>query len=1418
MAAGGESRRGDRRGRTILLKKSTENRLAFCYRARCSGGGRPQAMQSALVCRSPTKSPAPPSTVPVLPPWGRPLHNAWNLKLLGLRRAQQQQRARQKPRTGPVVVCLRQCLSSPKKPEPEPSQGVGAEGAGEAGAEPGLPEATSPSEESPCAGTDGAGRPLLADMPDLLSSSADSVNLEDSQEEREAMPCLEPLLDRAKESGSPEMPLLTPAKLHQDPDPAAEKARSALKRFQGNVEVDSIDGVDFFSFSSAEELLEFTHSMDCFPTVRAEPLELAALDDEDGDSHDPETRWTEEEEEEEEGAAGQEGEEGEESSGLLPRKTTDVTQIKGWRRKAFCAERQQVDRALEQTTQWVLEQQRSDCGARSDPDQSPGSPASADGSPVATPVAAPPAPATRTARSDAGRELSREVRCAFVSSSLDEFLEHRAELRVSQLAQLRPNIRPPPVGAGVLALTVFGHEEPKKRAAGVSARAYRDPHRTARTAKVSDPAPKSGLVPKSEPVETPEAAQEPEAAKKSQRIQKLEPESEPVEEAEPVRKSRLVRKSGLVRTPKQCRSTSGTRRAMSSQEESSEPTPSPAKRVKQEPPEEEFLAMTSRCLGVSEPADVPGATSDVVADFPMVPPATLTPRQQELLDRLVASTQSSRPLTVALSAEPTFVCPQLNGRDANAAARALATEPVRRQLFEDSPPRAKAKSAPATQGSASKTAVAATLASGSSNSKTPRVSAFRYWGSKTVAASTPGSDSNSPTARGSDPETTSPTSKSSVSKVRTPASKSSDPKTPAATSKPWAWKTQTPTSRTSTPAATPVRTPPASSPANSPDASSGTPGRGGQCAGVPRRRRGRGGGSLGVSRGSTRSRRPIRLPARFQDSELLLSPTAWDQLLSALPPRAPRPEPVVAAGPVSPPAESAKPTAPTTPRARDSSSSSSSSWSSSSSSGSSSGSSTSPAAAADPKEKDPGGRTALHHLAAQRTKGLVSLGSLTKPAEDDSLSDTSEQLSSEEEEAGTPSTPPLPSEEAESAAVDEVTAVKASRERVRRKQLMDLFVRLQNAVFSGPSERPLPKVSILQQALRYLSCLKTLSHHLDGEKRRLRRRQLDLQTCLAAARKGHTFLSRLEPLPPSQPVPRLVAQVCDLSSPTLEPLRRISDEVSIPQPSSHHHKSSHSGKSSGKKPSSEGSVKKKPRKGSPASSISEKQQAPPKSPPKPQVKPQARPPLKPQPKPQPKPRPQHPAVHQGPLVANPHHRDSKAPSCASTPTPPRNAGVPTVRIHPPATPDPASLTYKLDGGRIGSLRTLPANPEEPRKYTLYPAKGTVLGDLSKVAAAAQHLIGPCVIKRVTLKTGQTVFVYRKPAVGGGPGETEWVPEPVERREEDGKKADEAAGPATGEDGEDEEDLADTSEWVSGDGDTCIVVKLPVDDDEDAAAS
>ncbi|CAN8032274.1 unnamed protein product, partial [Ixodes persulcatus] len=1310
---GAESRRGDRRGRTILLKKSTENRLAFCYRARCSGGGRPQAMQSALVCRSPTKSPAPPSAVPVLPPWGRPLHNAWNLKLLGLRRAQQQQRARQKPRTGPVVVCLRQCLSSPKKPEPEPSQGVGAEGAGEAGAEPGLPEATSPSEEPPYAGTDGASRPLVADMPDLLSSSADSVNLEDSKEECEAMPCLEPLLDRAKESGSPEMPLLTPAKLHKvpfpDPDPAAEKARSALKRFQGNVEVDSIDGVDFFSFSSAEELLEFTHSMDCFPT------------------------------------------------------------IKGWRRKVFCAEQQQVDRALEQTTQWVLEQQRSDCGARSDPDRSPGSPASAQGGHPANRRGALCSCCT-------GRELSREVRCAFVSSSLDEFLEHRAELRVSQLAQLRPNIRPPPVGAGVLALTVFGHEEPKKRAAGVSARAYRDPHRTARTAKVPDPAPTSGLVPKSEPVETPEAAQEPEAAKKSQRIQKLEPESEPVQEAEPVRKSRLVRKSGLVRTPRQCRSTSGTRRAMSSQEENSEPTPSPAKRVKQEPPEEEFLAMTSRCLGVSESADVPGATLDVVADFPLVPPATLTPRQQELLDRLVASTQSSRPLTVALSAEPTFVCPQLNGKDATAAARALAAEPVRRQLFEDSPPGAKAKPASATRGSTSKTAAAATSASGSSNSRTPRVSAFRYWGSKTVAAPTPSPDSKSPTVRGSDPETTSPTSKSSISKVRTPTSKSSDPKTPTATSRTWAWKTRTPPSRTSTPAATPARTPPASSPAHSPDASSDAPGLGVQCAGVPRRRRGRGGGSPGVSRGSTRSRRPIRLPARFQDSELLLSPTAWDQLLSALPPRAPRPEPVVAAGPASPPAESAKPTAPTPPRARDSSSSSSSSWSSSSSSGSSSGSSTSPAA--DPKEKDPGGRTVLHHLAAQRTKGLVSLGSLAKPTEDDSLSDTSEQLSSEGEEeleVGTPSTPPLPSEEAESAAVDEVTAVKASRERVRRKELMDLFVRLQNAVFSGPSKRQLPKVSILQQALRYLSCLKTLSHHLDGEKRRLRRRQLDLQTCLAATRKGHTFLSRLEPLPPPQPVPRLVAQVCDLSSPTLEPLRRISDEVSFPQPGSHHHKSSHSGETLHKTGTVGGSLG---------------------------------------------------------LTAH-----SKAPSCASTPAPLRNAGTPTVRIHPPATPnpqrnagmptvrihpaatpDPASLAYKLDGGRIGSLRTLPANPEEPRKYTLYPAKGTVLGDLSKVAAAAQHLIGPCVIKRVTLKTGQTVFVYRKPAAGGGPGETEWVPELMERREEDGKKAEEAAGPAAREDGEDEEDLADTSEWVSGDGDTCIVVKLPVDDEEDAAAS
>lgn len=185
---------------------------------------------------------------------------------------------------------------------------------------------------------------------------------------------------------------------------------------------------------------------------------------------------------------------------------------------------------------------------------------------------------------------------------------------------------------------------------------------------------------------------------------------------------------------------------------------------------------------------------------------------------------------------------------------------------------------------------------------------------------------------------------------------------------------------------------------------------------------------------------------------------------------------------------------------------------------------------------------------------------------------------------------------------------------------------------------------------------------------------------------------------------------------------------------------------------------------------------------------------------------------------------------------------------------PISLSYKLDSGRIGSLRSVPMEPgqpaEPPVKYTLYPAKGTVLGDLSKVAAAAQHLIGPCVIKRVKLRTGQTVFVYRQPSATSNEGlDDSGAPhtgssndgdihtEPLEDREDKlqgeiegpeerswdqgdmGEEGQGSRGEDLGDDGEERggegEDLEDTSEWVTGDGETCIVTKLPVDSEDDS---
>lgn len=115
-----------------------------------------------------------------------------------------------------------------------------------------------------------------------------------------------------------------------------------LSRFQGSVEVDSIDGVDFFSFSSVEDLNEFARSMD-------QLLEEQYREPRSPDSSAPssvarsgaadeewrESDWTEERQ----------------PMVVLPRKTTDITKIKGWRRKAFGSEQ-----AADHTTRWVMDQ------------------------------------------------------------------------------------------------------------------------------------------------------------------------------------------------------------------------------------------------------------------------------------------------------------------------------------------------------------------------------------------------------------------------------------------------------------------------------------------------------------------------------------------------------------------------------------------------------------------------------------------------------------------------------------------------------------------------------------------------------------------------------------------------------------------------------------------------------------------------------------------------------------------------------------------------------------------------------------------------------------------------------------------------------------------------------------------------------
>lgn len=151
------------------------------------------------------------------------------------------------------------------------------------------------------------------------------------------------------------MPMLLPAigkvgpaavAVEEEEQAAAVSRQLLLDRFQGSVEVDSIEGVDFFSFFSAEDLREFAHSMDQLmgeqyreprsPEGSAPSARSGGADDE----------WRE--------ADWAEGEP--QSVVVLPRKTTDITKIKGWRRKAFTADHVADHEAADQTTRWVMDQ------------------------------------------------------------------------------------------------------------------------------------------------------------------------------------------------------------------------------------------------------------------------------------------------------------------------------------------------------------------------------------------------------------------------------------------------------------------------------------------------------------------------------------------------------------------------------------------------------------------------------------------------------------------------------------------------------------------------------------------------------------------------------------------------------------------------------------------------------------------------------------------------------------------------------------------------------------------------------------------------------------------------------------------------------------------------------------------------------
>lgn len=444
----------------------------------------------------------------------------------------------------------------------------------------------------------------------------------------------------------------------------------------------------------------------------------------------------------------------------------------------------------------------------------------------------------------------------------------------------------------------------------------------------------------------------------------------------------------------------------------------------------------------------------------------------------------------------------------------------------------------------------------------------------------------------------------------------------------------------------------------------------------------------------------------------------------------------------------------------------------------------------------------------------------------DSLSDSDGELSVGEE--------PRPK------GTSNIMEIKACRERIRRQQMQNLLMELQNVVFRTPSTKPVSKVSVLSQANQYLRCLTVLSSCLHKEKHWLKRRRAALEHCLQASCQGKQVLPmpRAEPRP--APIPADVLEVCDLSDCTVPPLRDASDELinggsvptslSVPPAA----KSKKKGGSTGSK---HHHAKKKHSSKSALTGVEK--------------------------------------TSKQKLKAL---RTEKGQDTASRTAPTKVEAV-TCKESDLDTAtrnvNSATVAFKLNDGHIGALRTIPAaTANTPKKYTLYPAKGTMLGDLSKVAAAAQQIIGPCVIKRVKLRSGQTVYAYGRPGGDDAP-ETEGTPATLDGQTSGGGSGEEYQPLASGalaalkdeevstlhlaapssldepdmpsspdakmqevacddesqdsslrdqqashEDNvdDDEGDLGDTSEWISGDGDTCIVMKLPVSSDEEGSSS